>query len=70
MKLVLGKKTLCPDFRIAEKLHKINLIRKIKMKRTRENQLVLTDDGLVIAVILARLNGAMKLDRNFAIGYW
>jgi hypothetical protein len=65
-----NKKTLCDDYRTAEKLHKLNLIRKIKMKHTRELQCVLTDDGLVIAVVVARLKGDYRLNRNFAIGYW
>jgi hypothetical protein len=68
---IRGRKTLINgEYNIVDKLNKVNLVRVLKMKRKSEKQVILTDDGLVMAVIICRLKGDFKHNRNFAIGYW
>ena len=58
------------DYKMLEKLHKIGLIRQIKMAHKNEQQVSLSDSGLVLGSLLCSLRGNLNYVKHFAIGYW
>ena len=58
------------DYELVNRLHKSGLLRKVKMRMSNRNELKLTDEGIVLAIILCRRNGDFALNKNLFIGYW
>lgn len=53
-----------------DKLHKLNLIRKLKKKYTNEKKIQLTKEGEIIAIIIARFKGNFKANRVIIDYIW
>lgn len=58
------------DYKMLSKLHKIGLIRQLKMTHKNEEQVILSDTGLVLGSLLCDLRGNFRYVKHFAIGYW
>lgn len=59
------------NYKMIDKLHKLNLVRKIKLRSSRKNKIILTQEGLVLAFIVARMKGDFRNNKTIVeIVYW
>ena len=58
------------DYKMISHLHELGLVRSVKMCHSNKQQVIISDDGLVIGSILCQLRNNWKYVKKFAIGYW
>lgn len=64
-------KTECNgEYSLINGLHKMDLLKKVKMSHSNKIELRLVDRGKALALILARLNSDKNIDKDFIIGTW
>jgi hypothetical protein len=52
------------------KLHRLGLIRRLKLPNSNKTKITLTDEGLVLAVITCRARGEYNHNLGFSVGFW
>ena len=58
------------NYKMIERLHKLGLIRKIKMPNTNEQELELTDSGKLFGNIISIEKGDFSIVKWFRVDYW
>lgn len=52
------------------RLHRLNLLRKCKLRGQNKNIIKLTDEGFVVAVIICRIKGEFNFNHSISVLYW
>lgn len=59
------------NYKVINRLYELGLIRKLKLKRKRKQQIVLTEEGKVFGIISCRIKGDFKNNKVILnVSYW